>query len=43
MFWNCFSWDPKSPYHIWKPELKKERVENDEILATVIEGFEPIL
>ena len=25
MFWECFSYDIKGPFHIWKPETKKEK------------------
>src|SRR5450432_3174202 len=25
MWWSCFSYDKKGPYHIWKPETKEER------------------
>jgi Transposase/DDE superfamily endonuclease len=27
MFWGCFSWDKKGPYHIWEPEIAQERIE----------------
>ena len=25
MFWGCFSFDKKGPYHIWKTETAKEK------------------
>jgi hypothetical protein len=25
MFWGCFSYDKKGPFHIWKPETKKDK------------------
>jgi hypothetical protein len=25
MWWSCFSWDRKGPYHIWKKETAKEK------------------
>jgi hypothetical protein len=25
MFWGCFSYDKKGPFHIWKIEIKKEK------------------
>jgi hypothetical protein len=27
MWWSCFSWDAKGPYHIWEKETAKERKE----------------
>jgi len=31
MFWDCFSYDQKGPYHCWVPETKaeKEQAEKD--------------
>jgi len=25
MWWSCFLYDKKGPYHIWKPETKEEK------------------
>ena len=25
MFWGCFSYDKKGPFHIWKAESTKEK------------------
>jgi hypothetical protein len=32
MFWGCFSYDKKGPYHIWRTETKKEKKEAQEAI-----------
>jgi transposase len=43
MFWGCFSYDKKGPYHIWKPETKKEKEEADREIKKLNAELEPIL
>ncbi|NJO32579.1 MAG: hypothetical protein HC869_05015 [Rhodospirillales bacterium] len=41
MFWGCFSWNRKGPYHIWQRETAKEREEVEkelEELNTTLES-----
>jgi Transposase len=41
MFWGCFSWDKKGPYHIWKKETAQERKQADEELLQLNIALEP--
>lgn len=41
MFWECFSYDKKGPYHIWKPETTAEKKEYAEELAKINEALKP--
>ena len=43
MFWGCFSYDKKRPYHIWQPETATERKKADKALAKLNEELEPIM
>jgi hypothetical protein len=32
MFWGCFSWDSKGPYHIWRAQgVAKRKKDNLEL------------
>ena len=42
MFWGCFSYDHKGPYHIWRPETKQERKLADADLKKMNEELEPL-
>jgi len=33
MWWSSFPYDKKGPYHIWKPETKKEKADCKKALA----------
>jgi hypothetical protein len=37
MFWGCFSWDSKGPYHIWRTQSVAERKKDDLELAELNE------
>lgn len=37
MFWGCFSWDSKGPYHIWRTQSIAERKKDDLELAELNE------
>lgn len=41
MFWGCFSYDKKGPYHIWRTETAKEKKACAEDLAKINEALEP--
>jgi transposase len=41
MFWGCFSYDKKGPYHIWKEETKAEKKQADIWLAEQNQILEP--
>jgi hypothetical protein len=43
MFWGCFSWDKKGPYHMWKKETAQEKKQADQELLDLNTAFEPIL
>lgn len=42
MWWSCFSWDLKGPYHIWEKETKQSRDEADSTLAAINKILEPL-
>ena len=41
MFWGCFTYDFKGPYHIWKPQTKKEFNKLKSIIKIWNEALEP--
>lgn len=41
MFWGCFSYNRKGPYHCWLPEIAAERREVDKALEDLNEALEP--
>ena len=41
MFWGCFSYDHKGPYHIWRPETSQERKLADADLKEMNKELEP--
>ena len=41
MFWGCFSYDKKGPYHIWRTETAKEKKTCAEDLAAINKALEP--
>jgi len=41
MWWSCFTWDHKGPYHIWTPETAAEKASADAILAEYNKAIEP--
>jgi len=43
MFWGCFSYDKKGPYHIWQPETATERKKAELSLTKLNEELEPIM
>lgn len=43
MFWGCFSYDQKGPYHIWKAETAADRKLADEDLGQMNAALEPIM
>jgi hypothetical protein len=43
IFWVCFSYDKKSPCHIWKPEIKTEKVAVQKEIDKLNKKLEPIL
>ena len=42
MFWGCFSYDKKGPFHCWLPETKQEKEEAERTIEKMNEEFEPI-
>src|SRR4051812_33716127 len=42
MWWSCFSWDKKGPYHIWTPETDQQRKEADVEITKIDVVLEPI-
>jgi hypothetical protein len=43
MFWGCFTYDKKGPFHIWTPETKKEKEEAKKAVDKMNQELEPIL
>ncbi len=43
MFWGCFSWYRKGPFHIWKSETEAEKKEVAEAIDTWNREAEPVL
>jgi hypothetical protein len=43
MFWGCFLYDKKVPYHIWKPETAAERKKAKLLLTKLNKEIEPIM
>ena len=43
MWWSCFSYDKKGPYHVWKPETKAEKKKAEEELKALNDRNEPEL
>ena len=41
MFWGCFLYDKKGPYHIWQPETAAERKKAQLSLTKLNEELEP--
>jgi len=42
IFWGCFSWYRKGPFHIWKPETEAEKKEAAEAINTWNRETEPV-
>ena len=42
MFWGSFSYDEKGPFHIWKPETKKEKRAADVEIKRLNDRLEPV-
>lgn len=40
MFWGCFTYDKKGPFHIWQPETAKEKKAADEALEVLNASLE---
>jgi hypothetical protein len=40
MWWSCFSWDHKGPYHIWRAQTDIERKKDDLELAELNKQLE---
>lgn len=43
MFWGCFSYDKKGPYHCWCPETALEKRQSEQEIKTLNQELEPIL
>ena len=43
MWWSCFTWDDKGPWHIWKKETAQERKIADTDLQQLNEALEPLM
>ena len=41
MFWGCFSYDKKGPFHIWKKETNRERQAAQVYLDAINASNEP--
>ena len=41
MFWECFSYDKKGPFHIWKPETQQEKKQAEKELDRLNQLLEP--
>ena len=41
MFWGCFTYDKKGPYHCWGPETAAEKKAADEAIVKLNETLEP--
>jgi hypothetical protein len=40
MFWGCFTWDQKGPYHIWTKKTAEERTASEKELMKLNKTFE---
>ncbi|KAJ0130726.1 Uncharacterized protein HZ326_26184 [Fusarium oxysporum f. sp. albedinis] len=43
MFWGCFSYDKKGPFHCWSPETSKEKKEAEEAIQAMNAELEPVM
>lgn len=43
MFWGCFTYDKKGPFHCWAPESAKDRREAEKKLDDMNRELEPIM
>ena len=43
MFWGCFSYDKKGPYHVWRPETAAEKRKAKTHLEELNKELEPIM
>jgi transposase len=43
MFWACFSYDKKGPFHCWQPETAQEKRDSDIEIERLNQELEPIL
>ena len=41
MWWSCFTYDNKGPYHIWKPETAAQKKKAQEVIDALNEELEP--
>lgn len=41
MFWGCFSYDYKGPYHCWKSETAKEKKSAEDQIKDLNKMLEP--
>lgn len=41
MFWGCYSYDKKGPFHIWRPETKKEKEQSQKEIDRLNEVLKP--
>ena len=42
MWWSCFSWDLKGPYHIWEKETAAQKDEANDVLEAINKELEPL-
>lgn len=42
MFWGCFTYDKKGPYHIWEPETARDREMAEKELIIANREREPL-
>jgi len=42
MFWGCFSYDKKGPFHYWLLETKQEKEQVERTIKKINEEFELI-
>ena len=42
MFWGCFSYEKKGPFHIWKPETAAEKRAAQGEIDKINEALEPL-
>lgn len=43
MFWGCFTYDRKGPFHCWSPETPRQKREADRIIEDMNKELEPVM
>lgn len=43
MFWGCFTYEKKGPYHYWTPEIKQEKEQAIKHIDKLNMELEPLM